>query len=302
MFEPHGRVHSNVLMIGAVAVPQRFYASFARHLARAGHRVLTFDYRGVGSSRPDRLRGFTARLSHWVELDYPAALTFLLDHYGEIDTFAVGHSLGGQSVALTPRADVLKGVVAVASQSGYYGNFENPWKMALLWRGLMPGLTRSFGYLPGFSGTGEDLPRGVAEEWASWCLSPSYFLGAHPEYRAPMAHFQKPMLMYSFSDDDYAPLVNVRWLQARYESALIEHRHLDPRELNLDHVGHMGFFRDKTSALWSEVVDFFGRCLTHEEPVMRTYRHRHGVNDNDNDGTLRIDETELLADLAYGRG
>ena len=41
-----------VLIVSAMGVPQRFYADFAEWLASQGHAVMSFDYRGVGESRP----------------------------------------------------------------------------------------------------------------------------------------------------------------------------------------------------------------------------------------------------------
>jgi predicted alpha/beta hydrolase len=288
---------ANVLMIGAVGVPQRFYASFARYVARAGYRMLTFDYRGLGRSRPQTLRGFDAQLSDWAERDYPAALHWLLDHHAEVSTFAVGHSLGGQTVALTPRSQALRGVVTVASQNGYYGNFAQPWRMQLLWRVLLPSITKTFGYLPGWSGSGEDLPNGVAREWASWCLSSEYYLTSHPEYRAPLAAFDKPILAYSFDDDPYAPLINVRWLHARYERAALEHRHLDPRELGLARVGHFGFFRRNAKALWAESIAFFADCLGGAKSP-RTYPRAQSQS---TPSAELWNEQALREELEYGR-
>lgn len=298
IYEPAaGQALANVLMIGAVGVPQRFYAPFSRYVARAGYRMLTFDYRGVGRSRPARLRGFEAHLSDWVEQDYPAALAWLLEHHSERSTLAVGHSLGGQAVALTSSAQNLRGVLTVASQNGYYGNFDNPWRMQLLWRVLLPTFTKTFGYLPGWSGSGEDLPNGVAREWASWCLSSEYYLTAHPEYRGPLAAFDKPMLAYSFEDDSYAPLINVQWLHARYERAALEHRHLDPRELGLERIGHFGFFRASAMALWAESIAFFADCLTGARVETRSApyaRSRHHDAEPWSEQVLR-------EELEYGR-
>lgn len=278
-------------MIGAVATPQRFYARFARSLAHEGYRVLTFDYRGIGASRPDRLRGYDATLTDWAERDYPAALDWLATHYSEGPLFAVGHSLGGQIVALAPRAPALRAVTTVASQSGYYANFENRGRMALNWRVLVPSLAATFGFVPGWSGVGEDLPSGVALEWARWCLSSEYYLGTHPDYRGPVSRFAKPMLAYTFTDDAYASPENVRWLHERYEAAALEHRRLEPAAVGVAQVGHFGFFRPQLSGLWSEVSSFFGDHLAGSGTVSKP---RHAPR-------TWLTEAELLEDLEHGQ-
>ena len=35
-------------------------------------------------------------------------------------------------------------------------------------------LTRLLGYVPGWSGLGEDLPKGVFEQWVRWVMSERY--------------------------------------------------------------------------------------------------------------------------------
>ncbi len=46
-----------VLVHAATAVPARYYAPFAAALAGRGLAALTYDYRGIGASRPPKLRG-----------------------------------------------------------------------------------------------------------------------------------------------------------------------------------------------------------------------------------------------------
>lgn len=46
-----------VIINPATGVLARYYHRYARFLARHGFEVLTYDYRGIGQSRPARLRG-----------------------------------------------------------------------------------------------------------------------------------------------------------------------------------------------------------------------------------------------------
>src|SRR5262249_22174902 len=62
-----------VIVNGAPAVPQGYYRRFAEFLAARGLRVLTYDYRGVGASRPAELAGFDATMTDWARLDAAAA-------------------------------------------------------------------------------------------------------------------------------------------------------------------------------------------------------------------------------------
>src|SRR3712207_6777199 len=77
-FSPAGTPRGVVLLSCAMGVKQDFYFSFAEFLAQEGFAALTFDYRGAGSSVPERfrrsLRGFDADLFTWAERDYNTAL------------------------------------------------------------------------------------------------------------------------------------------------------------------------------------------------------------------------------------
>ncbi|MDA2928912.1 hypothetical protein MYX84_03015 [Acidobacteria bacterium AH-259-O06] len=46
-----------VLINSAMGVKRRYYNSYARFLSENGFTVLTFDYRGIGDSRPRSLPG-----------------------------------------------------------------------------------------------------------------------------------------------------------------------------------------------------------------------------------------------------
>ena len=59
-----------VIINAATSVRCRYYARFAAFLHAHGFDVLTYDYRGIGESRPDRLRGFEAGWIDWGRLDF----------------------------------------------------------------------------------------------------------------------------------------------------------------------------------------------------------------------------------------
>jgi predicted alpha/beta hydrolase len=264
LFEP-AQARANLVLCGALAVPRSFYVRFARAMAESGLRVLSFDYRGVGGSEPDRLAGFRADLEDWAELDTPAALDFVRHHYGEQPTFALGHSFGGQVLAIDEASRAtLAGAFLVTSQSGFYGTFRGRGRLLaqLFWFGLLPLATRTFDYLPGWVGLGADIPRGVAEQWAGWCKSEDYFLSTHPHYGRALAAFTQPLHAVSFTDDWYAPRRNVDWLLARYSQAELSHEHLAPRDLGVAEVGHFGFFSSRLGEkLWPRVNSFVDRVL-----------------------------------------
>jgi predicted alpha/beta hydrolase len=256
-YEPGGSAIATVVIHGATAAPQAFYARFARYLAWHGLRVLTYDYRGVGDSRPTSLRRFDATMMDWVE-DARAVIRHAADTW-DVPVLAVGHSFGGQLLGLCDEMRESAAAVLVGAQLGYYRDFpvrRQP-ELAFFWHVVVPSLTHTLGYLPGQAGLGTDLPAGVALEWRRWCTSPSYFADDHPDAVARLAAFDRPTLMLSFSDDTFAPERTVEALKARLTGARLWHRHVRPRELGVRSLGHFGFFRPRQGAeLWVEALHF----------------------------------------------
>src|SRR5262245_23222001 len=73
-FAPPAEAQAAVLIVSAMGAPQGYYRPFAQWLAAEGYLVATFDYRGIGRSRPARLRGFEADIIAWAERDCAAMI------------------------------------------------------------------------------------------------------------------------------------------------------------------------------------------------------------------------------------
>ena len=97
-----GEGETAVLINSATAVKRGYYDRFARYLAGEGLTVLTYDYRGIGGSRPRRLSRFPARLRQWAEEDQGGALDWITSNLQPRKILVVGHSVGGQIVGLAP--------------------------------------------------------------------------------------------------------------------------------------------------------------------------------------------------------
>ena len=260
LFEPAAPARRAVLVMPATGVPQTYYGKFAAFLAERGFPALTFDYRGIGRSRPASLRGMQARMRDWVLLDAAAASSFLQAKHGEL--LVVGHSFGGQVIGLLPNPERLAGALVVGSQSGYWKNWP-PLGQVWMWFAThvaLPAVSRALGYFPGSRlGFGEDLPAGVAIEWASWCRNPRYVVGAL-RAEAAFARFSSPLLAYSISDDAFAPPAAVKALLELYPASRSEIRAVAPRELHARNIGHFGFFRESfRDTLWRDAVEWLER-------------------------------------------
>ena len=247
------------VIASATGVRRRYYAAFASWLAARGTRVVTFDYRGIGGSRPEKLSGFDASLVDWAERDLASVIEWAANTFGRGRTSVIGHSVGGQLLGLVPGpVSTIRAVVMVGSQSGDYRLWptiaDRAWYGAL-WHALVPGVASTLGYLPGALGIGEDLPGGVAREWARWCRTPGYMVGGDGHARRDLyRRITSPILAFGFDDDDYAPPAAVSALLALYENAPITRRQVSTKEAR---VGHFGFFRERfASTFWEEAASF----------------------------------------------
>ena len=246
---PNGEARAVVVINSATAVRRRYYDRFAAHLASHGFAVLTYDYRGVGDSAPRRLRGFPTTMRQWGELDQPAALAHARAWQPHVPIRLVGHSVGGQIFGLLRDPHEVDRVLMVAAQHNYYGLWRPQERYVLwaLWTLLMPAASRALGYFPSMAvGLGENLPRGVALEWARWCRSPGALVQAlGGDARERFRQYRGPILALSFADDTkFAPRRAVDGLLEFYANAHREHRHLTPDALAMSEIGHFGFFRE----------------------------------------------------------
>ena len=246
------------LVMPATGVPQSYYAKFASYLAARGWTVLTFDYRGIGRSLDGHVRSVQARMQDWALLDAAAACQFL--HGKTISV--VGHSFGGQALGLLPDPQRIAAAVLVGAQSGYWKNWPRLGR-AWMWPAThlaLPGVAKLHGYFPGSRfGFGEDLPAGVALQWASWCRHPRYLVGALG-VEDLYARVSVPIRAYAIADDAFAPLSAVEALRRLYPAARWETRRVAARDVGAKSLGHFGFFRERfRDSLWREAADWLER-------------------------------------------
>ena len=248
---------ATMCIAGAMGVRRDYYAPIAEFFAANGIHVLTFDYRGIGGSRPANLRGFHADLRTWAEKDLPAMLVEARKPAPALPLLFFGHSLGGQILGVAPGREAVSAAVTTNAGSGYYRfNERMKTRVRMLWFVFFPLLTPLFGYFPGkrLRMVG-DLPRGVADQWRRWCLHPEYHMAEGEAWRRLMAEFEAPILRYSFGDDDMITERATDSLHSFYRAARIERRHVVPAPGSP--VGHFGFFNARNrDTLWKEALDW----------------------------------------------
>lgn len=255
LFRPAGEARRAVLISSATAVPRGFYRRFATALAEAGYLAVTYDYRGIGDSKPRSLRGFPARMRDWGLLDMAGVIDWLYDSEPLERLFLVGHSVGGQVAGLLDKPELVHAMVTLSAQSGYWKlqGAEQKLTTAFHVHVTLPLFARTWGYVPwSWFGAAEDLPPGVAREWSGWCRNPGYLLG-DPSLPLERYHrFTAPVLAYSIGDDKWGRPKAVEALMRAYPN--VERRHVEPAAAGLDAIGHFGFFRADASGLWPDLI------------------------------------------------
>lgn len=262
-----------VVVAPALAVRRSFYDRFARWLRGRGLSALTFDYRGIGGSRSSEGAEPDGALSGWGQRDLAGVLAFARERSPSKVAF-VGHSVAGQLLGLAPNNDVVDAAYLVGSPTGACRDFRGV-ERALIGLAFFVGIpvvTTALGRLPGrLFGAAEDLPASVAREWARWGRAPEGARTVCEGAREGYARVRARACFVSISDDFYGPWSAVDALSLWYEQAQSERRHLVPRDLGLDEIGHFGFFRREHAAtLWAEAGDWLERALTEERHATTT--------------------------------
>jgi predicted alpha/beta hydrolase len=249
-----------VVVNPATGVIARYYHRYARFLAGHGFDVLTYDYRGIGLSRPERLKGCSYRWRDWGERDFDAAVGFICQHRRGDGLFVVGHSIGGFLPGLAQSASRIDRMMTVGAQYAWWGDYavHRRLRLFLKWHVAMPALTTACGYFPGdWLGWLEDLPAGVAHEWS---FRGPRFERSHPptERQAAMdrmAAVSAPILAVAVSDDELGTPAAICRTLGYYTGAERAAVLLRPSDYGRNAIGHFGLFHDShASGFWPDTL------------------------------------------------
>lgn len=253
-----------ILINAATGVAARYYCRYGTWLESLGFRVLAWDYRGIGLSRPERLRQLRATKQDWGALDCEGALQELLRRSPGLEVQAVCHSIGGFALGLAESARLVRRALFVGCQYAYWRDYHPARRLSYLarWHLFMPALAGALGYFPGRRlGWLEDLPRGVALEWGLR-FHPSFhrFYRYLPHARRPeagpaleerMGNFSGDILALADVQDEYATPAASRRLLGYFRQGQRHFVQIAPEAEGLPPLGHFGFFHDKfRDSLW----------------------------------------------------
>lgn len=247
---------------GATGVLRGYYARYARYLCEKGFHVLTYDYRGVGDSRDPAWAEQEPTMQDWGEKDLAGIIEWTGREFPKLRLVCVGHSGGGQWLGLASNNARVLGQLSISSQSGYWAHFRlRDWpRLLFMWYLLIPLATLLRGFLPGsLIGGSENLPKGIALNWARWCRSRHYICDRRGRpIRRHFESYRGRMRFYVIDDDRFfGPANAVRALAEFFPHADRQILHLIPSDYDQRSVGHFGFFRDTMSRrAWQETADW----------------------------------------------
>lgn len=263
VFTPAEAPRAAVLVNSATAVPRKIYRGFATFLAEQGFAVVTYDYRGVGGSRPAALKGFDASMSAWAALDVAAAIDHVRAVWPNAPLGVVGHSFGGQAIGLVPNNQEISRALLVASQAAYWRLLASPerYRAYALMRFIGSPVARALGYVPGWLGIGEDVPRGVFLEWTDWVMRKRYFFDDPTlEGLANFPRYRGALRAVGLNDDTWATPAAIDLLVSGFTGTQPERAQIDPRDVGAARIGHFGFFRPAhRDTLWRDAAEWLSR-------------------------------------------
>lgn len=247
-----------VVIASATGVVQQFYKHFATYLQENNISVISFDYGGIGGSRPLSLRKFDTSAQKWANNDLETVIQYAREKYSDKKLTLIGHSIGGPLIGLTPSAVEAENIVFIAAPSGYYKfwPFGERMKMLFMWRFIFPLFNKLLGYIPAKKlNVMEDLPGGMAMEWRKWCLSPEYLFEHIPENELYFDKIKAPIYSFSTDNDKFATVISTDWITNKYSNAPSERIHLTPADYGVKKIGHFGYFQKRCSQkVWPELL------------------------------------------------
>lgn len=256
LFLPRGPRQQAVLINCGIAIPRSFYAAFASYLAGLGNVVVTYDYRGIGGSRPASLAGFDASLSKWAAQDATAAVSYMRSRWPTLRLNYVGHSFGGQALGLLPNNNQISHALFVAAQAAYWRLMDGKegYRVFLMMNAIGTPISYLLGYTPGWLGIGEDLPKGVFLEWTKWVNKPRYmFDDTSLTALRHFAHYRGALRALAFTDDAWATFPAVQLLCSAFTATKPAVLSISPAGAGVQKIGHLGFFRaEHRDGLWKE--------------------------------------------------
>ncbi|SMP31984.1 Predicted alpha/beta hydrolase [Chryseobacterium profundimaris] len=252
--------HRKLLVVNsATGVKQQVYFSFARYLTEKGFTVITYDYRGIGLSKPEKMKNCKASMRIWGSQDFKAVTEYITSNFNEYKKYCLGHSVGALILGMNKNSDIFEEFVFVGTQNAFVGNLKLKTKIeAYLGFGIVQPLTTTLlGYFPAqWFGLGESLPKYCAYDWRTLILnrkSTNKLLDKTDDYSKMLT---QKVLVIRAEDDVWLTEKGVKsLLNDTYPNLKPKYRLIKTSESEKGEIGHVNFFRSYNKKLWNIIVN-----------------------------------------------
>lgn len=259
LFQPEKSNGKLLLINSATGVKQQVYFSFANYFAEQGFTVITYDYRGIGLSKPQNIRGFQSSMRIWGSKDYKTLTEYITQNFPEYRKYCLGHSVGALILGMNEDSRMFEEFVFVGTQNAFVGNLRTKTKIeAYLGFGIVQPLTTSLlGYFPAhWFGLGESLPKNCAYDWRTLILnkkSTNRLLEKIDDYSKNLT---QNVFVVRAEDDAWLTEKGVlSLLNDTYPNLKPTYRLVRTSESDKKEIGHVNFFRSYNHKLWNIILN-----------------------------------------------
>ncbi|KMQ65604.1 alpha/beta hydrolase [Chryseobacterium angstadtii] len=259
LFRPEKSNGKLLLINSATGVKQQVYFSFARFFSEHGFTVITYDYRGIGLSKPQNMKGFKASMRIWGSEDYKTLTQYIKTEFPDYRKYALGHSVGALILGMNKDSEMFEEFIFVGTQNAFVGNLKFKTKIeAYLGFGIVQPLTTRFlGYFPAnWFGLGESLPKNCAYDWRTLILnrkSTNRLLEKIDDYSKNLT---QEVFVIRAEDDVWLTEKGVlSLLNNTYPNLKPSYRLVKTSESDKKEIGHINFFRSYNQKLWNIILN-----------------------------------------------
>ena len=170
----------------------------------------------------------------------------------------VGHSFGGQALGLLRNNTEISRALFIAAQAGYWKLMASPerYRVYAMLNFVGVPLTKMFGYMPGWAGLGEDLPKDAFLQWVGWVMKERYLFDDPRSTPARISTTTRARCVRCvFTTIPGRPQRGRAVVLGLYRD---QARHLRSRlEVGVKKIGHFGFFRpEHRDTLWRGAAEW----------------------------------------------
>jgi predicted alpha/beta hydrolase len=259
LFLPEKSNSKLLLINSATGVKQQVYFSFAQYFSEKGFTVLTYDYRGIGLSKPKNMKGFNASMRIWGAKDYKTLTDYIKINFNDYQKYCLGHSVGALILGMNQDSEMFEEFIFVGTQNAFVGNLKFKTKIeAYLGFGIAQPLTTALlGYFPGnWFGLGESLPKDCAYDWRTLILNRKSTNGLLEKIDDYSKNLTQKVFVIRAEDDVWLTDKGVKsLLNDTYPNLKPTYRLVKTSESEKGEIGHVNFFRSYNKNLWNIILN-----------------------------------------------